>query len=301
MRRIGLAVVLAVGLVLAFGVTPAPIAVEAQAGKVLRIGVVGTTAASPLLAAVLPTSRSVQVGTPATAFATIINTGTSTATGCQIAPGTTLSASFAFQTTNPATNAVTGTVNTPVDIPANSAQTFVFAFTPTAPIPATDVPLNFFCANATAAPVVSGLNTLLLSASTTPVPDIVAISATLNHDGIVTIPVSTGVGVFAVATVNLGAGRTITVSADTGVVALPVSIALCQTDPSTGQCVNPTVPTAGNHVVTIITLDGAPTFGIFVTGTNTVPFAPATNRIFVRFKDAGGVTHGSTSLAVGTP
>jgi hypothetical protein len=58
-----------------------------------------------------------------------------------------------------------------VDIPANAAQTFVFALTPTAAIPATDVPLNFFCANALAAPVVSGLNTLLLSASTTPVPD----------------------------------------------------------------------------------------------------------------------------------
>src|SRR5262245_37980293 len=105
----------------------------------------------PLFAAVLPTSRSVLVGTPATAFATIINTGTSTATGCQISPGTTLPASFAFQTTDPTTNAVTGTVNTPADIPAHKAQTFVFAFTPTAAIAPTEVRLNFVCANATAA------------------------------------------------------------------------------------------------------------------------------------------------------
>jgi hypothetical protein len=271
-------------------------------GRVLVTG--GTTAElfdpSPLLAAVLPSSRSVQVGTPATAFATIINTGTSTATGCQIAPGTTLPADFAFQTTDPATNVVTGTVNTPVDIPANNgAQTFVFAFTPTAAIPATDVPLNFFCANAMAAPVVSGLNTLLLSASTAPVPDVVALSATLKNDGIVHIPGTTGTGVFAVATVNLGAGGTITVSADTGVVALPVAIALCQTNPSTGQCVNPTVPTT-SPVVTTINANETPTFGFFVTGTSTVAFAPATSRIFVRFKDAGAVTRGSTSVAVQT-
>src|SRR5262249_29844412 len=255
---------------------------------------------SPLLAAVLPSSRSVQVGTPATAFATIINTGMSPATGCQISPGSTLPASFTFQTTDPATNAVTGTVNTPVDIPANNkAQTFVFTFSPTAAIPATDVPLNFFCANAAVAPVVSGLNTLLLSASTTPVPDIVAISATLKNDGIVNIPGITGTGGFAVATVNLGAGGTITGSADTGAANLPVRIALCRTDPMTGQCVNPTVPTT-SPVVTTINTNETPTFGIFVTGTSTVAFAPATSRIFVRFKDAGGVTHGSTNVAVRT-
>ena len=255
---------------------------------------------SPLLAAVLPSSRSVQVGTLATAFATIINTGTSTATGCQIAPGTTLPADFAFQTTDPATNAVTGTVNTPVDIPANKGmQTFVFAFTLTAAIPATDVPLNFFCANALAAPVVSGLNTLLLSASTTPVPDIVAMSATLKNDGIVNIPGTMGTGVFAVATVNLGAGGTITVSADTGLVPLPVSIALCQTNPSTAQCVNPTVPTT-SPVVTTINTNETPTFGLFVTGTSIVPFAPASSRIFVRFQDARAVPRGSTSVAVRT-
>ena len=253
--------------------------------------------AGPLVAAVLPTSRSVQVGTPATAFATIINTGTSTATGCQISPGTSVSASFSFQTTNPATNALTGTVNTPADIPANASRTFVFAFTPTAAIPPTDVHLNFFCANAMAAPVVPGIDTLLLSASTTPVPDVVAMSATLNKDGIVNVPGAKGTGVFSVAAVNRGAGATITVAADTGSATLPVRIALCQTNPSTGQCVNPIVPTA-SPLVTTINANATRTFGIFITGTST--FALAANRIFVRFKDAGGVTRGSTSVAVRT-
>jgi N-acetylneuraminic acid mutarotase len=253
----------------------------------------------PLFAAVLPTSRSVAVGTPATAFATIINTGTSTATGCQIAAGTILPASFAFQTTDPSTNAVTGTVNTPVNVPAKAAQTFVFAFTPTAAIPATDVPLNFFCANAAAAPIVSGIDTLLLSASTTAGPDIVALAATLNNDGIVDIPGVPGIGIFSVATMNLGADGTITVSADMGAADLPVRITLCQTDPMTAQCVTPMAPSA-NPVVTVISANATPTFGIFVTGTSTVAFAPELNRIFVRFTDAGGVPRGSTSVAVRT-
>jgi hypothetical protein len=255
------------------------------------------TPLGPLFAAVLPTSRSVQVGASATAFATIINNEPSPATGCQISPGTTLPASFTFQTTNPATNAVTGTANTPVDIPANAAQTFVFAFTPSAAIAPTEVRLNFFCANASAAPVVSGIDTLLLSASTTPGPDIVALAATLTNDGIVHIPGTTGMGIFSVAAVNLGAGATITVSADMGAANLPVRIALCQTDPMTGQCANPIAPTAA-PVVTTINANATPTFGIFVTGTSTVSFAPSLNRIFVRFTDAGGVPLGSTSVAV---
>jgi hypothetical protein len=276
--------------------------VLAAGGGVSDLGSAELFTPSPpgsLFAAVLPTSRSVAVGTPATAFATIINAGTSTATGCQIAPGTTLPASFAFQTTNPATNAVTGTVNTPVDIPAHAAQTFVFAFTPTAAIPATDVPLNFFCANAPAAPIVSGVDTLLLSASTTAGPDIVALAATLTNDGIVDIPGTTGTGIFSVATVNLGADGTITVSADMGAADLPVRITLCQTDPMTGQCMTPTVPSA-SPVVTTIVANATPTFGIFVTGTSTVAFAPELNRIFVRFTDAGGTPRGSTSVAVRT-
>ena len=74
-----------------------------------------------------------------------------------------------------------------------------------------------------------GLNTLLLSASNTPVPDIVALAATTGNDGIVNIPGASGTGVFALATVNVGIGDTIAASADTGLTGLPVQITLCQT------------------------------------------------------------------------
>jgi len=188
----------------------------------------------PLAAAVLPLSRSIQVGSTATAFATIINAGADTAFGCGISAITSFPASFVFQTTHPTTNQVTGTPNTPVDIPPGAAQSFVFAITPTAPIPSTDVQLGFDCANSSLVPILSGINTLLFSAESTPVSDIVALAATSSNDGIVDIPGTNGTGAFAVATVNVGAGGTITASADTGSATLPVNISLCQTNPLTG-------------------------------------------------------------------
>src|SRR5262249_31267344 len=57
--------------------------------------VVATFATRPsVVAAILPSSRSVLVGTPATALATIINTGAITATSCRIEPGATVPGSF---------------------------------------------------------------------------------------------------------------------------------------------------------------------------------------------------------------
>ena len=81
-------------------------------------------------AAVLPSGRSVQVGNAAAAFATILNAGATTATVCELAAVGSVPAEFTFQTTDPQTNAIIRTRATPVSIPAQGLQTFVFAFTP---------------------------------------------------------------------------------------------------------------------------------------------------------------------------
>jgi hypothetical protein len=249
-----------------------------------------------LVSAMLPSSRSVQVPVPATAFATIINAGPAPATGCGISLIPALAATFSYQTTDPATNQVTGTPNTPVNIASGVAQSFVIALTPTSPIAPTDVQFNYSCNNASPAPNFIGLNTLLFSASATPVPDIVALAATITNDGIANIPGTNGTGAFSVATVNVGASSSITASADTGNASLPVNIFLCETNPANAQCISAIGPT----VTTQINANATPTFAIFVQGGGTIPFDPATNRVFVRFKDSGNVTRGSTSVAVRT-
>ena len=247
-----------------------------------------------LVSSVLPTSRSVQIGDTATVFATVINTGPGTATGCSISPVTPVPATFLYQTTDPATNALTGTPNTPADIAEGAAQTFLFAFTPSAPFAPTDVELSFDCTNTSPAASISGLNTLLLSGSSTPVPDIIALA---TGTGILELPASGGgVGAFAVATVNVGATGTITASADTGSAVLPVNISVCQTNPVTGVCINPTVPASA--ATTIIAGGETPTFAFFPTASGSIPFDPANNRAFVSFKDGAGIVRGSTSTAL---
>jgi hypothetical protein len=179
---------------------------------------------APLVAAALPVSRSIEVGNTATALATIINPSASALTGCFITPATALPATFAYQTTDPATNALTGTANTPVSIPAGGSQSFVFALTANAAFPPTQVNLGFECTYAGPAAVVVGLDTLLLSASATPVPDVLALGATTSNDGILRIIGTGGSAAFAVATDNVGTDSTITATANTGSASLPLAL-----------------------------------------------------------------------------
>jgi hypothetical protein len=252
---------------------------------------------SPLLSAVLPESRSAQPGGTVTAFATVINNGATAATACFIAPLINLPASFLYQTTNPATNTLTGTANTPVNISAGGSQSFFFALTPSAAFPPGSVTLNFSCSNAPPAPIVLGLNTLLMSASSTPTPDVIALVATLKNDGIVHVTNgSPATGVFAVATDNLGSGDTIAVATNTGEATLPITVTICQTDPQTSACLQ----TPGPTVTTTINANATPTFGVFVSATGTVPFDPTNNRIFVTFTDSTKAVRGETSVAVET-
>jgi len=257
----------------------------------------GGSCASPLVSAILPASRSVEVGgASATAFATIINTGATTLNGCSVQSPEGVTANFNYQTTSAATNGLIGTANTPVSLAPNAAQSFVFAFAPTAAFAPIDLPLVFNCTGQFPVAPQSGLNTLLISASTTPVPDIVALGATVSNDGVLHITGTSGSAAFAVATVDVGAGDTITATANTGSATLPLALALCQTNPSTGACM--ASPSAS--VTATIAANATPTFGIFGTASGAIAFDPANSRIFVQFTDSSGTVRGETSVAVET-
>jgi len=189
---------------------------------------------------------------------------------------------------------VTGRPGEPVDIPPGGSQSFVITLTPTAPVAPTDVQFAFACANGGPAPVGAGINTLAFSASDAPVPDVVALAATTTGDGIVNVSGTTGVGAFAVATTNLGAGGAITTAADSG--APGVSVSVCQTDPGSGACISG----VGPAVTAAIDPGATPTFAVFVASDRAVSFDPAGHRVVVRFTDAGGITRGATSVAVRT-
>jgi YVTN family beta-propeller protein len=279
-------------------------AIDVASGQVISTFNVGafptvvaiTSAPAPLVASILPGGRSVQTGTTATVFATMLNSGATALTGCSIAlPASAPSGlSLSYQTTDPTTNALTGEPNTPVDIAGNSGfQTFVLSFDSAAALSAQALPLVFDCDGVLRVSPIPGVNTVDLIFSTTPLADIVALAATATNDG--TVHLSSDIGAFAVAAVNVGITDNLTVTADTGDATLPVTTTLCQTT-SAGQCLAPPAAT----VPISFAANATPTFSIFVSATAPVAFAPGTSRIFVRFVDAGTVSHGSTSVAVTT-
>jgi streptogramin lyase len=250
----------------------------------------------PLFSSLLPSSRSVTVGTTATVFATIINTGATAATGCSIAPIGSNPGGFTYRSTDSATNIANGVIDAPVNIAGGGSQSFIIGFTPTAAIAPSNVQLGFSCTNTGPAAVFPGVNTLLLSASTSPTPDVVALASTASNDGIMHVTGAGGTGAFAVATVNVGAGGPITASVNTGGVSLPLSLSICPTNPVTAACLTPPAPTAQ----VTINANETPTFSIFAMASGVIPFSPGVNRIFVQFSDSGGAIRGSTNVAVET-
>ena len=129
-----------------------------------------------------------------------------------------------------------------------------------------------------------------------PTADVVAIALLPAGAGTLFVDPTSHQAAFAVAAVNVGASGTIALTADTGAVPLPLSITLCQTT-SSGACVS---PPASSVTIPMATGSGAG-YAVFVTGTGSIKANAAVNRIFLRFKDVGGVTRGSTSVAVTAP
>ena len=250
---------------------------------------------SPLVAAVLPSSRSVQVGNPATVFATIINAGTTALSGCRISPVTTVNGRFSFQTTN-AANQLTGTVNTAATIAAGAAQNFLIAFTPTAAQASGDVRFVYVCAGVPSALPLTTVNTLRLSFDTNPVADMITIGVTPSNDGYARISGPTGAGLFVTSTVNIGAAATLMARVRLLDTATAMTATVCQTNPVNGQCLAPPAATVSatfaNNVPT--------TWAAFLQATSDIPNDPARFRILFEYVDAGGVVRGSTSTAVTT-
>ena len=249
-------------------------------------------ASADLAAAVLPSSRSTQVDNTVTVFTTVINAGSETATGCSIENQSGLPIALAYQTTDPATNLPTGTVNTPVDIAPGQSQSFVLSLTPTAIIDSVPVPFTFSCASGTTASTINGGNTLLLSSSDTPVIDVIALAVTGGNTGALSHDDSAGA--FSLATVNIGAPDTVTVAADTGAADLPVTLSVCETNPNTGACLES--PAASVDVT--MSTGATPTFSVFSQASAEVANNPAINRVFVRFTDSQAVVRGATSVAL---
>ncbi len=267
---------------------------------VLITGASQVESISDPVAAVLPGSRTVPVGFTATAFATVLNTASSSASSCTITPPAGLAAAFAYQETDQATNEPVGPLNPPIDIAANGAATFIFAFTPEETFASTDLVLDFNCGNASnSATSVAGVNTFTLSAPPGLSSDVVAIAATTGNTGINDIPTSVGSGAFVVATTNLGDPESIVASVDDGTAELPLQFFICSTDAATGDCLSDPAGTVNQDMPTNATA----TFAVFTLLTDSnasIAFAPAESRAFVRFRNAAGDLRGSTSVALRT-
>lgn len=253
-----------------------------------------------LSAAILPTSRSVPFGTTATAFATIANGGSVNAENCSISLLNVIKGGFSYQTTDPNTNALTGTANTPVDIPAGQSQSFLITFTPVQeffnnPVPFTTEPLEFlFSCSTGQANQIAGVNQWLMASGTTLTADAIAVAQTTTNDGILYLGGTGGRGAIGLAAVNIGSSAPVTLRAVTS----GVSVTMCETTGNAnGACLS--APQASLNFTH--DQNSVRTFTVLVRGSGqAIANDPARNRVQLEFVDGGGVVRGSTSVAVTT-
>ncbi len=258
-------------------------------------------AAAPtsIYAAVAPNARTTTVNKQVTGFASILNAGQITATSCSLALPLGVPANFLYQTTNQQ-NVPTGIQNAPANIGPGASQTFVFAITPTAVL-SRDIALEFNCTNANPAPIYLGLDTFLLAASATAMPDMVSIADTVTHDGnIVFPPLGQGSTTqsMVVAAANLGAAGSVTFTpTDTPFGqpprGLPLNLTVCQTD-ANGVCMG----AAGASVTVSVAQNQTVFFLVNATRLATsIPYIPSYNRVFLVATQTG-ISVGGASAAV---
>ncbi|MBK8618540.1 MAG: PQQ-dependent sugar dehydrogenase [Anaerolineales bacterium] len=248
-----------------------------------------------LVNSVLPTSRTVPIGTTATVFHTVINAGENTAYGITLSmtvtPPVLPVGTFNYQQTNCATNTIIGAPNPTLDLAPGGILCYVLSFTPIAPFAATNPHIYAIAGNAPSTTLYPGINTWLLRATVSVGPDIIALTTTAD----LYQTACSGAIAFAVATANVGAAASgdITVTANTGTVSLPISVSIQETNPGTGAII-------GDHILKNLGAGENRTVAVFVTFNGCITFDPALNRIFIEFRDTNNNVVGSTSTAVST-
>ncbi|MCF8880041.1 Ig-like domain-containing protein [Hyphobacterium sp. SN044] len=202
----------------------------------------------------------------------------------------------------------TGPLNPYFDLLPGESANFVLGMTPntqTGPSGYLLYPL-VTCQNAGFI-ALPGINSILLSIGSAPVPDVLSTSATPSGDGVIRIAASGRAQVMTAAAVNIGAGdgsaganeATLTASVDTGSAALPVMLEMCQINAS-ALCITP----RGPSVTTVVQQNAAVFYAVFVrdaSGGAGIPFDPANARVYLRFTDAGGTVRSVASAAVTAP
>jgi len=268
--------------------------------------------AGGIFMSVLPNSRSLQVGDTGSVFVAITNTNRDASahhcymTQHQSTPGQIIGQ--LLKPTDPLTNEIILDPDIRLfDVPRNSTRTYLYSFTPNvafAPkelqlIVRCEYPRRSFGSDSVASPVYTGVNSILLTADEDAVPDVVVLASTHSGDGVLRVDGESRTGAFAVSSINLGASSALTVTADTGYRTFPIALSLCETN-SEGVCTNPRIP-SNEPVVLENSSQSTRTFSIFATAKAELPFAPASRRVYVRFKDQRGITRGTTSVAITSP
>ncbi len=119
---------------------------------------------------------------------------------------------------------------------------------------------------------------------------------TASGDGFVRL--SNGVGAFSVAVSNLGEQATYRLTATPSHKLTTTGIAICQTEPGTGVCLD--APTRSGITLTLASHQDA-TFAVYASDGTLTEQDVLNNRIIVRIEDEGGAVHAATSVAIAGP
>ena len=296
--------------------------------KSLMIACAGALAAAgaamadiQLNAAVAPNARSVEVGSPATFFATLLNSGDTEATNCRVEADleNSLGTDMDYRRTDAANQAI-GATNTPFSIPPGRAQTLVLTVRPQDTTGGAPYGFDYICDEGRVSGAYGISDVYIRSfAEGRDASDLVMVLQTLSGDGVIRIAENGRRGVAAGALVNIG-GRAEAIYLYPGFPGYQFSpsgpselhyrdLLICQTDDQ-AQCLEPPsnglslIPVAAGEVIT---------FNLFLDDNTAgdIPFMPEFLRASVYayeqrrynpppYAGTNGVA-GATSVAVSEP